>query len=322
MAINPIGRNYYFIKNNQINNNQPSFGAVKKINLQYIKDHRFHLLPERMQRAVLAELDKFQGNYRAEGIRSLLQLHKDTYAKLADAKTLKDVKKMFPEFKDLVDFAKVSDEFPCITKVLKAHNIQPEDFSLMFLKDLWLPTKLKDVCNKYGFTSPSALNEVMARIKMPRYDKNYTILMQTSEEAGNRAFAERTLLTDTPAIGREALKTARRMAQSPEARAKHDESLRKFYQDPLQRERIGAISKRQWALCPEIKEAMAAYLEEFPIAKAAFAKEGSGIELTKSDRSAIRAFYKSFWDAHPELKKLLGKARTKAANEVSKSWNA
>lgn len=320
--INPVSRNYYFIKNNQINNQQPSFGALKHINLQYVKNKRFHLLPERMKRAVIAELDKFQGNYRAKGIRSLLQIHKDTYSILAGAKTLDEVKKMYPEFSGLIDYAEVAKEFPCITEVLKAHNIKPEDFSLIFLKDLWLPMKLKDACNKYGFTSPSALNKVMARINMPRYDKNYTILMQASEEAGNRAFAERTLLTDSPARGREALKAGREKLKNPEVQAKHAASLKRFYADPWQRKRMGEISKRQWDLCPEIKEAMIAFLEDFPIAKAAFAKEGSGIKLTSSDKSAIRNFYKSFWDAHPELKKALGKARTKAANEVTKSWNA
>jgi len=324
MAINPIGHSYYFIKNNQINNREQNFGSAKDINLYHIKSKRFHLLPERMKKVVIEELERFPGNYKAEGIRTLYQLHVDTYKELQSAQTLAEAQKMFPEFAGLIDFATVADEFPRLIKVMRAHGLKPEDFSLTFLKKLWFPNKLEDICEEYGFANRTSLNKVLQKINMPRYDKNYTILMQTSEEAGNRAVAEKARRTMTPDMCREYLVLANKANKTPEAREKHAKAMRRFYKDcPGQREKAQEISKLQWEDCPEIKLALSQFLSEQPQpVQIALAKKSKGVRLTEKEKVVAQAFYKRFWVEHPELRAVLGEARAKAAETVNKSWNA
>ena len=95
------------IQNNSINSNlynvnvsakRQNFGAAKDINLKYIYNEHFDLLPKRIQTAV-AELVK-AGKF---DFITLLDLHKEKYAPLLDCKTLDEARILFPEFREVLD---------------------------------------------------------------------------------------------------------------------------------------------------------------------------------------------------------------------------
>ena len=148
--------------------------------------------------------------------------------------------------------------------------------------------------------------------------------MQTSEEAGNRAYAETARRTMSPDDCRKYLLLANKANKTLAARSKHARAMSRFYVEcPGQREKAQEISRLQWADCPEIKLALSQFLSEQPQpVQIAIAKKVKGLRLSEGEQAAAQAFYKRFWAAHPELRAVLGEARTKAAQEVNKSWNA
>ena len=132
MQISPL-QNLY--TNNSSGVNSPSFSAGgKPITLQYIVDKRADLLPPR----VLAQAKQLLKDLPPAKQPSLLQLHKELYAPLAECKTLDEAKALFPEFEQIKETVNFSRETVFSRKFRERTD---KDFALKVLKDYWYNLK-------------------------------------------------------------------------------------------------------------------------------------------------------------------------------------
>lgn len=175
---------YHFIPNYpRINNN---FGAADDINLNYIAKNRMHVLPKRMQDAVTNELKK--GN--PENI-SLRDLHLKTYSKILDCNSLEELKNEYREFGEVFQAnAVVKHKSPNIKKIMKV--IPLEDLSLFLAKERWAKLKTTDELAKtLGLKDRGAINWFLDKIQLPRFEKNYMVLLRSTDENLNKEIADK-----------------------------------------------------------------------------------------------------------------------------------
>ena len=135
MRINFIQNHLYYNQPNP--NSSPTFSAQgKPLTLKYIVEKRSNLLPAR----VLENVKKCLLTPTPES-KSLLALHRETYAPLLECKTLDEVKSLYPEFKDIKD--EIIFKRPNSTYAKSfTERIQNENFALKMLQEIYYLLRL------------------------------------------------------------------------------------------------------------------------------------------------------------------------------------
>ena len=89
------------------------------------------------------------------------------------------------------------------------------------------------------------------------------------------------------------------------------ESMKEFYnKHPERREKMSESLREDWQKCPEIRQAMSEFLnKECSFIRNLISKKRKGSKLNDREDKLAKSFYKKFWDAHPELKKLFSETR-------------
>lgn len=286
---------------------KPNFKAKgKPISLQYIVEKRSYFLPERILNKAKEIL-----TVSPNKIPSLMELHKSTYAPILECKTLDEVKKLFPEFKDIKPKVKFLRE----SVYTKSFNSKISDnFVLDTLKAYWgrLET-LGEIARSLGMKTHSSIERALLRINFIPYDKNYRVLLNASDQEGNKIIASKTTAWNQahPEKMYEHNKKAAQMCKTDEYRTAQAKRIKDFYKtNPERREKLSEALRMSWQNCPEIKEAMSEFLKQESIfTKHSICKRAQGKKLTSDEKKAAYGFYKRFWEAHPELKAIYAEAR-------------
>ena len=79
---------------------------------------------------------------------------------------------------------------------------------------------------------------------------------------------------------------------------------------PERIEKISENNKRAWAICPDIKDKLAEFTrKESDYVKNILRKKVEGKKLTEQEKRTHKNYYKRFWQAYPELKKIFAEAK-------------
>ncbi len=285
----------------------PTFGVRgKPITLQYVVDKRSYYLPER----VLSKAKEILKNPNNE-IPTLMELHKSTYAPILNCKTLDEVKKLFPEFKDIKSKVEFLNE-SVYTKAFKAKTT--DSFVLDTLKAYWCKLEtFGDIAKSLGMKAHSSIQRALVRANFVSYHKNYRILLNSSDPEGNRIIASKTTAWNKlhPDLMYEHNKKAAQGCKTEKYKAEQSKRIKNFYDaNPDRREKVSEALRLCWQNCPEVREAMSKFLkQEDAFVKLAITKKRQGKALSQDERKTAISFYKRFWAAHPELKEVFAEAR-------------
>lgn len=301
----------------QYGNPYIKFGAAKDINLRYVFKHRSHLLPARVRDAVEMILQETK-EQPLNTLPTLREVHLQAYAPLMKAETLTEARTLFLEFSDVIDFSQIAHRFSRSAKII-SKILPPEKFSLDCLKKIWSGMTQEEIVKYYGFSCRDVLTKICKTLNIPKPMGNYLTLLKTSEEEGNKKVADATRRHIDICL--ENLAFANLANKTPEARAKQALSMRRFYdENPDKRAEIAEISKQTWQRCPEIREALAAFLSNEPVYIQMIShKQRHGCNINEREIRSVKGFYKRFWEAFPELKEMYSKARLQAASNVKNS---
>ncbi len=281
----------------------------KPLGLAYIFEKRSYLLPQRVKNRVYTVLKNGKGEHL-----SLMQLHKDLYSPLLDCQTLEEAKNIFPEFETINDVV-VKYQRRTINADSFTDDIR-ENFALKMLKEFWANLKTKDeIAKSFGMKNRTSLEWALKKIGFVTYSPNYKTLLMASDEAGNKLIAGKTRANNLENLEKMYAhnKKAAQACKTPEYRQAQSERMKKYdIEHPERRQKISEFDKMTWELCPEIKRAMNAFAEEQPaFVRSVVMKKIKGGVLSDCEQRIDKGFYKRFWQAHPELKEVLAKAKQK-----------
>ena len=152
------------------------------------------------------------------------------------------------------------------------------------------------------------------------YKPNYLTLLRASDEEGNKNIADKTRAWNSmhPDLVKIHNKKAAQGCKTPEyKRAQAERMIVYDRENPERREKISRYTKRVWELCPNIKDAMAAFAQKQPAyVRNVIMKKIQGQFLTETESRIGQMFFKRFWRANPELKKDYARARAIASMEL------
>lgn len=289
-------RNYY----------TPNFAAASDIHLKYVLAKRAQYLPESM----LNEIKQICASNPKE-LPSLQDVHKKVYQPLFDANSLDEVKKIFPEFKDVIDIITFKSSR---SKAIKAimDRMPLENFTLQYLKQLYQPQKMEDLVKIYGLPNRSILGWLNNKLNIKKLCSSYIQILKLSDEKENMRIAElsRQAIYANPEAQQKRLAKAAETHRTPEYRAKKRQEMIEFYKrNPAAAEKTRFISKETWNRCPEIKKALAEFKNSKSARVQAILTKTDYKHATPTERRIIKGFYKEFWNTHPEMKEQIRQAR-------------
>lgn len=304
------------ILNNNIltTNYNTNFGSASDITIDYVLKNHARYLPPTM----LIEISSLVGA-QSKGYPKLYELHNEVYKKLFEAKSLEEVKKIYPEFADVLDISTLKDNR---SKAVKAvQKCMPlEKFTLEYIKKLFAPTSQDALVKEFGFTNRSLLGWLNEKLNIKKLTGSYIKLLQMSDEAENDRIASlsrKALYADEKAQ-KYRLERAAEAHRTPEYRAKKRQEMVDFYKrNPDMAEKVRIISQRTWDSCPEIKDAMSEYTKTLPsYERKIISKKRAGQKLSDEERRIAASYYKRFWELHPELKELYRTRRVEVLEKL------
>ena len=243
------------ILNNNIytTNYNTNFGSASVITIEYVlKNHAKYLPP-----TMLKEISSLVGA-RSKGYPKLYELHNEAYKKLFEAKSLEEVKRIYPEFADVLDISTLKDNRSKAVKAVQK-SMPLEKFTLEYIKKLFAPTSQDVLVKDFGFTNRSLLAWLNEKLNIKKLTGSYIKLLQMSDEKENDRIASlsRKALFADAEVQKHRLERAAEAHRTLEYRTKKRQEMVDFYKrNPDMAEKVGIISQRTWDNCPEIKDAM------------------------------------------------------------------
>lgn len=316
--------NVYFSSANLYNtspkNQEPvSFTSAADLNLFYMLERNAKYLPERV-RVYAEELCKQALKSSAslseaeKKVPTLIQVHNKVYAPIQKCETLEELQKNFPEFEQAQSAVRLQGNRSIAVKAILS-RISLEEFTLDYIKRLYLPTKINDLVTHYNMPNRNLFDWLNQKLHINKLPKTYIQLLKMADETENAKVAEasRNAIYRNPQAQAARLIKAKESNQTPEARERSRQRSKKMHlEHPEYRKRTRLISKLTWDRCSEIKEIMKQKIAQNPHIKILMAKRKNN-KLSPKEEKILSSFYKSFWENHPELKE---KYRTERLNVI------
>lgn len=296
---------------NSCSYNSPSFCAKgQPLSLEYIVKKHSGNIPKRVRDYALELIS----DGKNAGI-SLLEVHRRIYKPLLECNNLSEVKKLYPEF------VNVLADVPCQKKSINTAARMTENFGFLALREYWanLTTK-NELAHLFGMPSRGTLDFSLNKINFIGFPPNYRMLLKASDAAGNKNIADKTKAWNkaNPQLRRELNKHAAQGCKTEEYRKA--QAQRMFEYDmlhPERRQKISQKSKEMWNRCPEVKTAMCQFSKkQGQYLSILLAKHAKKLPLSETEQIVLNSFFKKFWMAHPEMKKILADALSDVINEM------
>lgn len=295
----------------------PAFKSASDITLKYVLEKQSAYIPARI-------LDKIKELVSSgkDKLFTLPEVHSEVYKKLFEAKTLDEVKTYYPEFREVIDMSEMKNNR---SKAVKAvQSIMPlEDFTLQYLKELYLPTSQDNLVKKYGFTNRNLLLWLNSKLNIKKLSGEYIMLLKLSDEKENRRYAQMTsnYLKNNDEVRKNFFEKASDAHKTAEYREKKRNEMVRFYQNnPEKREKVRLISSMTWERCSEIKKEFQAYTKaQSGYVKVILKKKCAGMTLTDVEKRIVGKYYKDFWKSHPEFAELYRKTRMEVIEEINRT---
>ena len=301
-------------KEHSQNHYTPSFQAASDITLRYLADKRAKYLPKR----VFNEINELITTGKDNGV-TIIDLHNKVYAELFNAKSLEEVKSLYPEFKDVIDAQTIEgNRSKAVTAIKNKMNLK--DFSLKIIQDLYSLKTEDSLVKEFGLTNRSLLLWVLEKLNIPKLSGNYNILVKMSNEVENKRIAElsRQAIFNNPEEQARKLKLAGESQSRPEVAEKKRIAMKKHYaENPEHAKKTSIISKRTWDKCPEIKQALSEFTAKEPdVFRRLLSLRTKGKVLNSDEKRILSGYYKCFWEQYPELLVKYKQARLDVINEM------
>ena len=294
----------------------PTFGSAAKLNLKYILEKHRKKLPESVLKRVLKlselEIDK---------LPTLKDLHNYIYTPLQEAKSLDEVRGIYPEFKDVIDLKDYKTKHSKAIESIK-QNMPLEGFTLDFIKKLYAPTKMDELVKFYGVKNRSSLEYLAESLGIKKLSGMYLNLYRLSDEVENARFAKKAQsYVRTPEARKKCNERAIATHRTPEYRAKKRKEMIDFYKkNPEVAQKTAQISKMTWDSCPEVKEAFALYRKHLdPSTRRVLAKGLVGEKMNDFERKVFGGAMKEFWESHPQMRTIYQQRRIEVIEKLKKS---
>ena len=295
---------------NSYSYNSPAFCAKgQPLSLEYIVQKHSGNIPKRV-RDYAQELIS---DGKSAGV-SLLEVHRRIYKSLLECNNLSEVKKLYPEF------VNVLADVPCQKRSINTAARLTNNFGLLALREYWANLTTKNgLAHLFGMPSRGTLDFSLHKINFVGFPPNYRTLLKASDPVGNKNIADKTKAWNmaNPQLRRELNKHAAQGCKTEEYRKAQAQRMYEYdILHPERRQKISQNSQKMWDKCPEVKNAM----REFSRKQGSYitlllAKQANKQHLTKEERIMLNSFFKKFWAAHPEMKKVLAEASNKLKNE-------
>lgn len=183
--------------------------------------------------------------------KTLVNIHKKFYESLKDCFSIEEVKKKFPEFKDVLSDKDVEFSKDSIVHSIKKGELEffdkDEDLSLQLLKLYWGEGFSLNDLKKYA--NGKDLYHTIKKLGIPTVDRDYGHVLKMSDPEYNERLTREMTAKRLASLDRKAQELSgepvyiKRGPLSAEHRQHISEGLKKYYQENP--ERIYAMSERQ-----------------------------------------------------------------------------
>lgn len=294
---------------------KPMFGSAADLNLKYILKNHSSELPISMAKMMrgLCELD-------LNKLPTFQELHNYVYKNLQNAKSLEEVKKLYPEFKDVIDLKDYKTNHSKAIRDIK-DRMPLEGFTLDFIQKLYAPSTMEDLVKFYGVKNRSSLTYLAESLGIKKLSKTYLQLYKLSNEVENERFAKQAQsYVRTPEARAKCNERAAAAHRTPEYRAKKRQEMKDFYKrNPQVAEKTAKISKMTWDNCPEVKAAFAEYRAHLdPSTKRILSKGLVGEKMSDFERRVFGGAMKEFWESHPQMRNIYQQRRIEVIKNLNK----
>lgn len=294
--------------------------------------------PFLVKQEILKELEQ-----RNPENKTLIDVHKQVYAKLLNANDLDEIKLLYPTFRLVKKFNDVDfKDNAFVAEIKRGDNPifnNKEDLSVQLIKLYWGEGfSLSDIA-KQANTKPSTISAVMEKLNIERVTPYYGRLLKLSDREYNERFtreiAEKMELIAAQKRGEPFIP---RKPLTAEHKQHISESLIKFYSEHP--ERLALLSERQkeffknhpeealifrfvmykaWNMesCAVVRRKLKTFLEQNNIQVERYEKEPGYEYLSRVQSEKM----KTFWDTHPYEKKKFAKGVQHAWDKINKHKN-
>ena len=298
-----------------LNTYNTNFNAASDISLEYVLKKHSRFLPKRM----LCEIQNIVASGQ-KNMPQLYELHNIVYKKLFEAKNLEELKKLYPEYKNVQELTILEGSRTKALKAIKEKGIDIKDFTLDFMKKLCAPSSQPTLVKEYGFTNRNLLSWLQAKLNIPSFSGSYVNLVAMSNEQKNQRIAElsrKAMYARPKEMMDEIQAKITRHHRTPEYREKKRQEMVNFYKNhPERAEKLSIILRMAWEKCPEIREAMSEYTKQAsPFVRKVLSKRQTRTPLNAEEKRVLKGYYRGFWDSHPEYGNLYTRMRLEAIKE-------
>ena len=261
---------------------------------------------------------------------TLIDIHKKFYESLKECFSIAEVKKKFPEFKDVLSDNDVEFTKNSIVSSIKNDELEffdkEEDVSLQLLKLYWGDGFSLNDLKKY--TNGIDLYHTIKRLNIPTVDRDYGHILKISDPDYNERLVREMKAKRRASLDRKAQEIDKEPVYMPKGplSAEHkqhiSESLKRFYQEnperiysmserqkefyrqnPEKAEELSRVLKKAWNIfgADRIKSALSKFMKKNK--ESDFNPTGNPVNFTKRQSDLMA----KFWDINEWAKKSFSK---------------
>lgn len=284
-----------------------------------------------------------EGNKARE---TLINIHKKFYESLKDCFSLDEVKKKFPEFKDVIPSKNIKSQEGSFIDDFQKGKLEyfdtEEDLSLQLLKLYWGEGFSINDMRKYA--DGKDISYAMKKLNIPLTDRTYGKVLKLSDPEYNARLTKEMTAKRLEALDRKTQEATgepvfikrgpmseehkkhisegllRYYEQNPEAVYNLSERQKEFYRENPERAKImRRVTTKAWHIfgADRIKDAMSAFMKKNGIHTFSSSKLENPLEFTKEES----AMMKKFWASNDWARKSYSKNMTYAWKKVKEEQN-
>lgn len=284
-----------------------------------------------------------EGNKAKE---TLINIHKKFYESIKDCFSLDEVKKKFPEFKDVIPSKNIKSQEGSFIDDFQKGKLEyfdkEEDLSLQLLKLYWGEGFSINDMRRYA--DGKDISYAMKKLNIPLTDRTYGKVLKLSDPEYNARLTKEMTAKRLEALDRKAQEATgepvfikrgpmseehkkhisegllRYYEQNPEAVYNLSERQKEFYaQNPERAKIMRRVTTKAWHIfgADRIKDAMSAFMKKNGIHTFSSSKLENPLEFTKEES----AMMKKFWASNDWARKSYSKNMTYAWKKVKEEQN-
>lgn len=254
---------------------------------------------------------------------TLISIHKKFYESIKDCFSLSEVKKKFPEFKDVIPSDEVKTQAGSFIDDFRSGKLEyfdnDEDLSMQLLKLYWGDGFSLNDLKRYS--GGKDLYHTLKKLNIPTVDGTYGQILKLSDPDYNARLTKEMSEKRLASLDRKAQEATgepvfiKRGPLSEEHKKHISEGLLKYYEEnPERAEIIKRVTTKAWYVfgADRIKNALSSYMKRYGAGTFDLSKLENPMQFTKQESLIM----KKFWGENEWAKKSFSKNMTYAWKKV------